>query len=820
MTRLIAALCALLSLAALPTILAAQDGPTDTILVLDGSGSMWGQIDGVNKIVIARDAVGAILGDVPGDQNLGLVVYGHRTRGDCSDIETVIAPAPGTADAIRDFAAGINPRGMTPMTDSVVAAAEALRSTERAATVILVSDGIETCNPDPCAAARVLEETGVDFTAHVIGFDVSSEPEALAQMECLAAETGGLFLTADNAAELSGALQQVVEANAAPPAAPATITLEARIGADGPLVEGPVLWTLDAPDEAPALLVDGEGNPYTAELSPGDITATAYWTIEETTAEATFTVGTENAVQVVAFPEPVLVATLEAADSAPLGGTLSVDWTGPDEPNDYIAVGRPGEDRAINYTYTRDGAPLPLVMPPEAGTYELRYVRSEGDRVLATRPVTVTEVAVSLDAPEDAAAGADVTVTWEGPDYDGDYIAVGLPGEGGAINYAYTRDGAPAALEMPVEPGEYEIRYVLAQGDTVLATRPIAVSDLAPTLQAPETAMAGETVQVAWDGPDYDNDYIAVGRPGEDRSINYTRTRDGNPASLMMPVEPGEYEIRYVLDQGNAVVATRPITVSEVAPSLEAPETAVAGETVQVAWDGPDYDNDYIAVGLPGEDRSINYTRTRDGNPLGLMMPVEPGEYEIRYVLDQGNAVVATRPITISEVKPVLEAAESAPAGSDLSVAWEGPDYDNDYIAVGLPGEDRSINYTRTRDGNPTTLLMPVEPGEYEIRYVLDQGNTIVARRLVTVEPIEARLVAPQTGAAGGTVMVGWDGPDYANDYIAIGVPGEDRSLEYARTNRGNPVELDLPEDAGTYELRYVLDQGNSILARTPFTVE
>ena len=58
------------------------------------------------------------------------------------------------------------------MTDAVVAAADSLRYTENAATVILVSDGIETCNPDPCAAAQILAETGVDFTAHVIGFDV------------------------------------------------------------------------------------------------------------------------------------------------------------------------------------------------------------------------------------------------------------------------------------------------------------------------------------------------------------------------------------------------------------------------------------------------------------------------------------------------------------------------------------------------------------------------------------------------------------------------------------------------------------------------
>ena len=132
----------------------AQERPS-TILVLDASGSMWGQIDGINKITIARDVVGDIVSDFPADQNLGFVTYGHRERGQCADIETLVEPAPGTAAEIAGIVEGLNPRGMTPMTDAVVTAAQALRHTEQAATVILVSDGIETCNPDPCAACSV-----------------------------------------------------------------------------------------------------------------------------------------------------------------------------------------------------------------------------------------------------------------------------------------------------------------------------------------------------------------------------------------------------------------------------------------------------------------------------------------------------------------------------------------------------------------------------------------------------------------------------------------------------------------------------------------
>ena len=186
---------------------AAQERP-NTILVLDGSGSMWGQIDGVAKITIAQQVVADLLGTIPPDQALGLTVYGHRRKGDCSDIETVVAPGAGSRDAIAAAVNAIKPKGKTPMTDAVRAAAEALRYTEEAATVILVSDGIETCNPDPCAAARVLEETGTNFTAHVVGFDVT-DSQALAQMRCIAEETGGTFLTAANAAELTTAMTAV-----------------------------------------------------------------------------------------------------------------------------------------------------------------------------------------------------------------------------------------------------------------------------------------------------------------------------------------------------------------------------------------------------------------------------------------------------------------------------------------------------------------------------------------------------------------------------------------------------------------------------------
>ena len=56
-------------------------------------------------------------------------------------IETIVAPDLGTRDAIAQAVAGIHPLGKTPMTDAVIAAAQALLYTEVSARVILVSDG-------------------------------------------------------------------------------------------------------------------------------------------------------------------------------------------------------------------------------------------------------------------------------------------------------------------------------------------------------------------------------------------------------------------------------------------------------------------------------------------------------------------------------------------------------------------------------------------------------------------------------------------------------------------------------------------------------
>ncbi|RBI82589.1 VWA domain-containing protein, partial [Rhodosalinus halophilus] len=187
----------------------------DVMLVFDGSNSMWGQIDGTAKIEIARGVMDRLLGDWTEERAVGLMAYGHRQRGDCTDIELLLEPAPGNAAAIQDRIDAITPRGKTPLTDAVEQAARALSHTDRPATVVLISDGLESCERDPCALAAELERSGVGFTAHVVGFGLGEDEDG--SLACIAEATGGRYLSAADAGQLGAALGEIATAVAETP---------------------------------------------------------------------------------------------------------------------------------------------------------------------------------------------------------------------------------------------------------------------------------------------------------------------------------------------------------------------------------------------------------------------------------------------------------------------------------------------------------------------------------------------------------------------------------------------------------------------------
>lgn len=224
--------CAGLSLVTMPASSQEADSETSVMLILDGSGSMWGQVGGVTKIEIAKTALTTIIEDLPASTRAGLVLYGHRAKGDCDDVETAVAMGPVDKGIMVAKISAVNPKGKTPITRSIRRAVEEIRMEEGSSTIVLVSDGEETCDPDPCEAARLLKESGIDFVIHVVGFDVTDVQRQ--QLECIAEATGGRYYPAASAEDFAFAAREATKVEEEPPASG-----EGRVWIDEPAVAVP-----------------------------------------------------------------------------------------------------------------------------------------------------------------------------------------------------------------------------------------------------------------------------------------------------------------------------------------------------------------------------------------------------------------------------------------------------------------------------------------------------------------------------------------------------------------------------------------------------
>jgi Ca-activated chloride channel family protein len=318
-----------------------------TIVILDASGSMWGQIDGKPKLEIAREALRGVLSALPADREIGFMAYGHREKGSCEDIELIVPPAAGTAGAISAAADSMKFLGKTPLSAAVKKAAEELKYTEDKATVVLITDGLETCKADPCALGTELEQSGVDFTAHVVGFGLTAEEGK--QVACLAENTGGKYIQAKDEEALKEALAQTVaapppaaepapapEPEPAPAPEPAKVEFNfepSTVFAQGqePIKDGANVYEVYsiAADGAKGERVTTEYANYRGNLEPGDYIVRAIYdgaAVEQkvtiaadTTAKPLFVL---NAGTLVLSPRPAPGAEIDS------GAAIRIDYPG------------------------------------------------------------------------------------------------------------------------------------------------------------------------------------------------------------------------------------------------------------------------------------------------------------------------------------------------------------------------------------------------------------------------------------------------------------------------------------------------------------
>lgn len=213
-TRLAGVLAALLLVVSLAgvTAPARADGDGGLLLVMDSSGSMAEPTDdGTPRIDAAKEALNTVVDQADDSLALGMRVYGasvfdQSDPGACTDSDLVVPIGTGNRDQLRTAIGGYQPYGETPIAHALTEAGKDLGDTGQRS-ILLVSDGEETCVPDPCPVAEKLAAQGIDLSINVVGLNVTGT--ARDQLSCIAEKGNGQYFDASNTQELVDSLTTV-----------------------------------------------------------------------------------------------------------------------------------------------------------------------------------------------------------------------------------------------------------------------------------------------------------------------------------------------------------------------------------------------------------------------------------------------------------------------------------------------------------------------------------------------------------------------------------------------------------------------------------
>lgn len=448
--------------------LAADQPPTVTI-VFDGSGSIWGKLEGTKaaKLDVAKEAVKATLSKSAGQSAIGLASYGHRRRGDCSDAEVIIAPEAGTSEAIGAALDKLNPRGKGPISLAVREAARNIGA-RRPASIVLITDNADNCRADFCEMGDELAKSQPGLAVHVVG--IALEPDEIAKTQCVARATGGRFYAARDHAQLATTIDEVLrlalKAGAAsqasaepqlvaapqpaqrpqPPAGRPGLAAVAGLGADGPQWTAALRWSVLAADGG-ATKATANGPALTRSLPAGKYVVTAEGGVVSARLEVEVGAGEPTEVRL-ALPAGALKLAARHVKDPAMPAVVSVYLEG-------------GEKTAAPVLVSRD-IDSELMLPP--GSYRLRIEQGAISRDLGPISVTAGKVSTVEAAFQSARLELTAAATGDSPPLDGAMFVVAREDKTDQW-HEIARSSAKAPYFL-VSPGSYRITARLGPVET------------------------------------------------------------------------------------------------------------------------------------------------------------------------------------------------------------------------------------------------------------------------------------------------------------------------------------------------------------------
>lgn len=263
-------------------------------------------------------------------------------------------------------------------------------------------------------------------------------------------------------------------------------------------------------------------------------------------------------------------------------------------------------------------------------------------------------------------------------------------------------------------------------------------------LEGPARATAGSHIVVRVLGDVAPEDLLAlvpVDSVEDGPGANTSRVGEGGEVVLLVPPEPGDYRLAYLRYPGRELAVQNTFEVLPLEVTLMAPAQVPAGSPVLVEVDGEGRHTDLLVIAMqdaPQDSLGRHFSRRGRDRAVELKAPSVPGVYELRYLIDQRRHMVARLPLVVTPLQVYIDAPETAAAGGTLDVRLEGEFIPRGRLVVVAEGEP---DHAAERSGRVsshaevvTLRNLPETPGRYEIRFVIEPGTVVIARRPLQIE--------------------------------------------------------------------------------------
>ena len=180
---------------------------TRILFVFDASQSMIGRWESDTKFNIATRLFSNILDSLRATPNLELALrlYGHQRNyppGDCSDTKLEVPFSDDNTSQIKKVLRSISPKGITPIAFALSEAANDFPPCDNCRNIIiLITDGIEECDGDPCLVSAELQRQGIILKPFIVGIGRNFKE----QFECI-----GTYFDAKDENEFKTALKIII----------------------------------------------------------------------------------------------------------------------------------------------------------------------------------------------------------------------------------------------------------------------------------------------------------------------------------------------------------------------------------------------------------------------------------------------------------------------------------------------------------------------------------------------------------------------------------------------------------------------------------